>query len=114
VPKNTPLPTTRVKVFGTEAANQRQVRLRITEGDARDPRGCTQIGECVIKLLPKGLPKGAPVEVSFNYDRSGRVHVRAVEMTSGASAAVEIRRDGGFSADVVEKMADIVAEIDVQ
>ncbi|HRX86190.1 MAG TPA: Hsp70 family protein [Phycisphaerae bacterium] len=114
VPKNTPLPTTRVKVFGTEAANQRQVRLRITEGDARDPRGCTQIGECVIKLLPKGLPKGAPVEVSFNYDRSGRVHVRAVEMTSGASAAVEIRRDSGFSADVVEKMADIVAEIDVQ
>jgi molecular chaperone DnaK len=114
VPKNTPLPTTRVKIFGTEAANQRQVRLRITEGDARDPRGCTQIGECVIRLLPKGLRKGAPVEVSFNYDRSGLIHVRAVEMTTGANAAVELKRDSGFSADVVDKMADIVAEIDVE
>lgn len=114
IPKNSPLPSTRVKVFGTEAANQRQVRLRITEGDSRDPRGCTQIGECVIRLLPKGLPKGSPVEVSFTYDRSGRVQVRAVELTSGASADVAIRRDSGFSADVVEKMADIVAEIDVQ
>ncbi|MCB9849473.1 MAG: Hsp70 family protein [Phycisphaerales bacterium] len=114
IPKNTPLPTTRVKVFGTEAANQRQVRLRITEGDARDPRGCTQIGECLIRLLPKGLPKGSPVEVRFAYDRSGRVHVRAVELTSGAGADVEIKRDTGFDADTVGKMADIVAEIDVE
>jgi molecular chaperone DnaK len=111
IPKNTPLPTTRVKVFGTEAANQRQVRLRVTEGDARDPRGCTQIGECLIRLLPKGLPKGAPVEVTFSYDRSGRIHVRAVERTSGAAADVSLKRDSGFSAEVVDKMADIVAEI---
>jgi len=114
IPKNTPLPTTRVKVFGTEAPNQRQVRLRITEGDARDPRGCTQIGECVIRLLPKGLPKGAPVEVSFDYDRSGCVHVRAVEMTSGATASVELRRDSGYTTEAVGKMADLVAEIDVE
>ena len=48
IPKNTPLPTSRIKVFGTEARDQRQVRLRITEGDSRDPRGCVQIGECMI------------------------------------------------------------------
>jgi molecular chaperone DnaK len=114
IPKNTPLPTARVKLFGTEAANQRQVRLRITEGDTRDPRGCTQIGECLIKLLPKGLPKGTPVEVTFNYDTSGRIHVRAVELTSGASTEVSLQRDSGYSPEMVEKLADIVAEIDVQ
>ncbi len=114
IPKNTPLPTARVKLFGTEAANQRQVRLRITEGDTRDPRGCTQIGECLIKLLPKGLPKGAPVEVTFKYDQSGRIHVRAVELTSGASTEVALQRDSGYDRAVVDKLADIVAEIDVQ
>jgi molecular chaperone DnaK len=114
IPKNTPLPTTRVKLFGTEAKNQRQVRLRITEGDTRDPRGCTQIGECMIRHLPKGLPKGAPVEVSFNYDKSGRIHVRAVELASRISADVEIYRDRGFDETNLRQIKDVVAELDVE
>jgi molecular chaperone DnaK len=114
IPKNTPLPTTRVKVFGTEARNQRMVRLRIVEGDSRDPRGCTQIGECVIKHLPKGLPKGNPVEVTFAYDTSGRIHVRAVEMTSNISADVELQRDTGFAQRELEMLTNTVAELDVQ
>ena len=114
IPKNTPLPAARVKVFGTEAQNQRQVRLRIVEGETRDPRGCVQIGECMIRGLPKGLPKGAPVEVSFNYDTSGRIHVRAVELSSRLSADVELRRDRGFNQADVDKLTDAVAELDVE
>ena len=114
IPKNTPLPTARVKVFGTEAKNQRQVRMRITEGDSRDPRGCTQIGECMIKHLPKGLPKGAPVEVSFKYDASGRIHVRAVELTSRISADVELHREGRFDQADLDQLTDAVAELDVE
>ncbi len=114
IPKNTPLPASRIKVFGTEAKNQRQVRIRVVEGDSRDPRGCTQIGECMIKSLPKGLPKGAPVEVSFKYDKSGRIHVRAVELSSRLSADVELHREYGFEQADVEKLADAVAEIDVE
>ncbi|NOX58037.1 MAG: Hsp70 family protein [Planctomycetes bacterium] len=114
IPKNTPLPTSRVKLFGTEAKNQRQVRLRITEGDTRDPRGCTQIGECMIRHLPKGLPKGAPVEVSFRYDSSGRIHVKAVELTSRISADVQIERESGFKKIDLDRMTDAVSELDVK
>ncbi len=114
IPKNTPLPTTRVKVFGTEAADQRQVRMRITEGDTRDPRGCVQIGECTISQLPRGLPKGSPVEVSFQYDASGRIHVRAVELASRTSADVEIKRDHDFNQEAIDKLTDAMAEIDIE
>ncbi len=114
IPKNTPLPTSRVKLFGTEAKNQRQVRLRITEGDTRDPRGCTQIGECLIRQLPKGLPKGAPVEVSFRYDASGRIQVKAIELTSRISADVHLERTSGFEQEDLNKMKDAVSEINVE
>jgi molecular chaperone DnaK len=114
IPKNTPLPTTRVKLFGTEAKNQRQIRLRITEGHTRDPRGCTQIGECLVSDLPKGLPKGAPVEVSFTYDKSGRIHVRAVDLTHGTSAEVELNRAGGAASKPGSPApGESIAELDV-
>ena len=114
IPKNTPLPTERVKVFGTEAANQRIVRLRVLEGDTRDPRGCTQLGECVIRHLPKGLPKGSPVEVSFRYDPSGRIHVRAVDLKHSTAAEVELVRETGFDQVDLNRLRDAVLEIIVE
>lgn len=114
IPKNTPLPTERVKIFGTEAANQRRVRLRIVEGDTRDPRGCVQIGECLIRHLPQGLPKGAPVEVTFRYDPSGRIHVRAVELQHSTAAEVELVRETGFEQVDLNRLRDAVLEIDVE
>lgn len=114
VPANTPLPTERTKVFGTEAENQRIVRLRIVEGATRDPRGCTQIGECVIRDLPKGLPQGSPVEVSFRYDKSGRVHVRAVETTSQSRAEVQVERHSGFDQATIDQLTTTVAQLTVE
>ncbi len=111
IPRNTPLPTTRTRVFGTEAPNQSMVRLRIVEGESRDPNACTQIGECVIHELPPGLPQGAPVEVTFRYDPSGRVRVKAVELTHQTSAEAEIERESGFEPSQLEQLADSVSKL---
>jgi len=111
IPRNTPLPTTRTKVFGTEAPNQSTVRVRIVEGESRDPAACTQIGECVVYELPPGLPQGAPVEVTFRYDASGRIRVRAVELTHQTSAEVEIERDSGFKPAEIEQLRDSVSKL---
>ena len=111
IPRNTPLPTTRTKVFGTEAPNQSTVRLRIVEGESRDPGACTQIGECVIRELPAGLPQGAPVEVTFRYDRSGRIHVKAVELTQQTSAEAEIERDSAFEPAELEQLTRSVSKL---
>ncbi|NOT02001.1 MAG: Hsp70 family protein [Phycisphaerales bacterium] len=114
IPANTPLPTSRTKIFGTEAPNQRVVRCRVVEGDTRDPRGCTQIGEVTIRDLPKGLPQGTPVEVSFRYDRSGRIHVQAVEMSSGVRAEADIVRDSGFDQVTIGELTRAVSELAVE
>ena len=111
---NTPLPTSRSKLFGTEAPNQRIVRLRVVEGESRDPRACTQIGECAIRDLPKGLPQGSPVEVTFRYDKSGRIHVQAVETTSQRRAEAYIRRDSGFDQMTIDAMIKAVGELTVE
>jgi molecular chaperone DnaK len=111
IPRNTPLPSTRTKVFGTEVADQTTVRLRIVEGESRDPGACTQIGECVIHNLPPGLPQGSPVEVTFRYDQSGRLHVKAVELTHQLVAEVQIERESGFDKDEIQALADKVDEL---
>ncbi len=111
IPRNTPLPTTRTKVFGTEARDQGIVRLRVVEGENREPAACTQIGECVIRNLPPGLPQGAPVEVTFRYDASGRLHVRAVELTHQTTAETRIERESGFEPAEIEQLAESVSEL---
>jgi molecular chaperone DnaK len=111
IQRNTPLPTTRTKVFGTEVPNQSMVRLRIVEGESRDPMSCTQIGECIIRDLPPGLPQASPVEVSFRFDSSGRLHVKAVELTHKATAEVELQRDSGFLPSEISNMAESVSQL---
>jgi molecular chaperone DnaK len=114
IPSNTPLPTTRTKVFGTESANQRLVRIPVVEGETRDPRSCTQIGECVIRNLPKGLPQGSPVEVTFRFDKSGRIHVQATETTTQITAEASIRRESGFDQQTIDDLTDAVSQLTVE
>lgn len=93
IPKDTPLPAVRSKIFGTEEPNQRMVRVRIVEGEARDASACTQVGYLEVTGLPPDLPRGSPIEVIFRYDPAGRLHVRAVDRVSGASAETQIIRE---------------------
>ena len=111
IPKDTPLPTMRSKVFGLEEDGQRMVIVKVIEGEAADPTACTQIGECVITKLPEGLPKGSPVEVVFRYDTRGRVHVKAVDRTSGVYAESTIRRDIGLGEGDLLKLKDEVGRL---
>jgi molecular chaperone DnaK len=114
IPVNTPLPTSRSKVFGTEAQNQRLVRIWVVEGETRDPRGCTQIGECVIQDLPKGLPRGSPVDVTFEFDKSGRIHVQAEETTSHTRAEVFLQRGLGFDQVTLDELRNTVTNLPIE
>jgi molecular chaperone DnaK len=114
IPNNTPLPTSRTKVFGTEAADQRIVRVLVVEGETRDPRGCTQIGECVIKGLPKGLPQGSPVEVSFRFDSNGIIHVQAREKSSQIGAEASFNRESGFDPVTLDELSSAVSQLTVE
>jgi molecular chaperone DnaK len=54
------------------------------------------VGNCRITGLPKDLPKGSPIEVTYAFDASGRVRVRAKDKTGGQEAEIEIERKGGL------------------
>ncbi len=106
IPANTPLPVTRGKRFSTERDGQRSVCARIVEGGDRTGKNATQIGECVVRDLPEGLPKDTPVEVFFSYGSNGRLTVRARLPEQNREAVMTIRRDTGLTEDARQQWAE--------
>ena len=113
IARNTPLPASKRKAYGTVVENQRQVKVRVTEGESNDPTACVTIGECLIAPLPPGLAQGAPISVTFSYDNSGRLHVRAKDETSGLTAKSTIVRPSTMSTQAVDQAQQIVSGITV-
>ncbi|MEK6236330.1 MAG: heat shock 70 family protein, partial [Planctomycetales bacterium] len=109
IPRNTKIPASVSKQFSTQEENQRRVSVKVVEGDAPDPDACSLIGVCRVTDLPKGLPKGAPIEVTYAFDASGRVEVTARDKTGGQEATIQIEREGLLDETQVDdysKLAD--------
>ncbi len=96
IPKNTQIPFSKSQRFVTNTDNQQRIHVHILEGDAQDPDACTQIGDFRVVGLPPNLPKGSPVEVTYEYDANGRIHASAKELTTNTEATTEIVRDYGL------------------
>ncbi|MCH8924054.1 MAG: Hsp70 family protein, partial [Planctomycetes bacterium] len=109
IPRNSRLPIEVERTFVTSEPNQRRVNIKVIEGDAPDPAACSLLGNCRITGLPENLPKGAPIQVVYAFDASGRVRVRARDKTGGKEAQIEIEHKSGLSAgqlDAFTKLAD--------
>ena len=113
IPRNTPLPVEKSRAFGLAKADATRVRIKVLEGDAPVPEACVQLGTCRITGLPRGLPKGSPVNVTFSYSEDGRVHVRAVARAAGVSASVEIDRPEGLNSDGLATETQTLAGLEV-
>jgi molecular chaperone DnaK len=109
IPNDSPLPHSASKRFGTLSENQKSVIVRVVEGESSDPDECVHVGACQIQKLPAGLPKGSPVEVTFSYDSSCRLEVKAMEVNSGARATAVIQRTPGLPAGNTE--SSLFAEV---
>jgi molecular chaperone DnaK len=96
IPKNTPLPREAIGRFKTARAGQRSVRIRVLEGEAADPDACTEVGRCVIRDLPPGLPAGWPVEIRYAYAADGRLRVAARLLGADARVEAEFVRDNAL------------------
>jgi len=114
IPKNTAIPHEVSQKFVTNAVNQQRIHICVLEGDAIDPDACTTIGDFRIMSLPPNLPAGAPVEVTYRYDKNGRIHASARELTSKQEAKTEIVRDSGLTDDNVNMFETLAAEYSVE
>ena len=109
--KMTAIPATAKNSFGTASANMQRAVVRIVEGESTLPAECTPLGLCDVEL-PAFLPKGSPVELTYEYNANQVLEV-AVN-ASGNQAKVRIERNTGLAPDEVDRAAKGLGAIAVQ
>ena len=93
IPKNTQLPCRASRTFSTARTDQRNVLVRVVEGESHRPEDCVKLGKCVVENLPPGLPAGTSIEVEYRYGSNGCLSVSARVPSARLSAHVEIAHE---------------------
>jgi molecular chaperone DnaK len=115
IPRNTTIPTNKKEIFSTAADNQTAVDIHVIQGErsmATDNRTLGRFQLTGIPSAPRGVPQ---VEVSFDIDANGILHVSAKDLGTGKEQSIQIKSSSGLSEAEVEKMqkeAELHAEED--
>lgn len=109
IPRNTPLPARFTEKFVTKSEGQRSIVVQVLEGESSLPSECTPIGRTVIRDLPGGLPKGWPVEVTFEYATNGRLAVHAVVPGTHREVQLALERDTGMTLEGIARWRQTMA-----
>jgi molecular chaperone DnaK len=113
LPKDTAIPTQASNVYGTVVDNQTELEVEVTEGEEEDLAFVRVIGKGSMRIPP--YPKGAPVEVFFQYDNDGIVHVTVFDKAANKQLGeLHIQRQSNRTAAEVEQMKRQIAAVDVQ
>ncbi|MEX0703262.1 MAG: Hsp70 family protein [Planctomycetales bacterium] len=113
IPRNSRVPASIRQEFVTTSDNQERIHVHILEGESSDPDACTEIGDFRILDLPRYLPKGSPVEVTYSYDANGRISASARELTAKKQASTEIVRASGLDDAGLEAFMTLAREYTV-
>lgn len=97
--KNTTLPAKVTKRFKTAKADQRNILVRIVEGENEQPEDCTAVGQFVVQNLPSNLPQGWPLEISYRYEENGCLRVSAKVVGHDVKTTTDFVRDNALSDD---------------
>src|SRR5207249_1715627 len=107
IERNTTIPTTKKETFSTAEDNQTAVTIRVFQGEspiAESPsnRLLGQFNLEDIPPAPRGIPK---IEVSFDIDHNGILHVSAKDLGTGKEKKIRIESSSGLSSGDVDRMA---------
>ncbi len=104
IERNTTIPTSKSQVFSTAADNQPSVDIHVLQGEREMAAYNKTLGRFELKDIPpaqRGVPR---IEVSFDIDANGIVHVSAKDLGTGKEQKITITSSGGMSKDDIERM----------
>ncbi|PLX51583.1 MAG: molecular chaperone DnaK [Desulfobulbaceae bacterium] len=115
IEKNTTVPTKKSQIFSTAADNQPAVSIHVLQGEREMAGNNKTIGRFELAEIPPA-PRGVPqIEVTFDLDANGILHVSAKDMGTGKEQSIKITASSGLSEDEIKKMqqdAELHAEED--
>ena len=104
IERNTSIPTQKSQVFSTAADNQTAVTIRVLQGERQMAGDNVELGRFDLVGIP-AAPRGIPqIEVKFDIDRDGIVHVSAKDLGTGKEQTIKITAPTKLSKDEIEKM----------
>ena len=104
IERNTTIPTSKSQVFSTAADNQPSVEIHVLQGEREMAAGNKTLGRFNLTDIPPA-PRGIPqIEVKFDIDSNGIVHVSAKDLGTGKSQNITIQSDSGMSKEDIDRM----------
>ena len=104
IEKNTTIPTKKSQVFSTADDNQAAVTIHVLQGERKQAAQNKSLGKFDLADIPPA-PRGVPqIEVTFDIDANGILHVSAKDKATGKSQSIVIKANSGLSDDEIEKM----------
>ncbi len=104
IEKNTTIPTKKSQVFSTADDNQSAVTIHVLQGERKQATGNKSLGRFDLAEIPPA-PRGMPqIEVTFDIDANGILHVSAKDKATGKQQSIVIKANSGLSEEEIEQM----------
>ncbi|PIE51317.1 molecular chaperone DnaK [Candidatus Fermentibacteria bacterium] len=104
IERNTTVPTKKSQIFSTAADNQTSVEIHVLQGERKMAAGNRTLGRFNLEGIPPA-PRGLPqIEVEFDIDANGIVHVSAKDKATGKEQKIRIESSSGLSESDIEQM----------
>lgn len=104
VERNTTIPTQKKQIFSTAADNQPAVTIRVLQGERKMANDNKEVGRFDLSDIPPS-PRGIPqIEVAFDIDADGILHVSAKDLSSGKEQKIKIEAQSGLKEEDIKRM----------